>query len=76
VRAQASALRNWQELGRKQQFSYRAVVAAPPPGTRKKAGKLLFPRSDIDLWVDLSDKGIPSADLLDVLVPAAHAGGP
>ena len=76
VRAQASGLRNWQELGRKQQFSYRAVVAAPPPGSRKKAGKLLFPRSDIDLWVDLSDKDIPSADLLDVLVPAAHVAGP
>lgn len=76
VRAQASGLRNWQELGRKQQFSYRAVVAAPPPGSRKKAGKLLFPRSDIDLWVDLSDKDLPSADLLDMLVPAAHAAGP
>jgi len=76
VRAQASGLRNWQELGRKQQFSYRAVVAAPPPGTRKKAGKLLFPRSDIDLWIDLSDKNVPSADLLDMLVPAAHAAAP
>jgi hypothetical protein len=76
VRAQASGLRNWQELGRKQQFSYRAVVAAPPPGNRKKAGKLLFPRSDIDLWIDLSDKNVPSADLLDMLVPAAHAAAP
>lgn len=76
VRAQASALRNWQELGRKQQFSYRAVVAAPPPGVRKKNGKLLFPRSDIDLWVDLSDKDAPSADLLDALVPAAQAASP
>jgi hypothetical protein len=76
VRAQASALRNWQELGRKQQFSYRAVVAAPPPGVRKKNGKLLFPRSDIDLVVDLSDKPVPTADLLDMLVPAALAAGP
>ena len=76
VRAQASGLRNWQELGRKQQFSYRAVVAAPPPGSRKKASKLLFPRSDIDLVVDLSDKPVPTADLLDMLVPAAHAAGP
>jgi hypothetical protein len=76
VRAQASGLRNWQELGRKQQFCYRAVVAAPPPGSRKKAGKLLFPRSDIDLWVDLSDKDLPSADLLDMLVPAAQAAAP
>ena len=76
VRAQASGLRNWQELGRKQQFSYRAVVAAPPPGNRKKASKLLFPRSDIDLVVDLSDKEVPTADLLDMLVPAAHAAAP
>ena len=70
VRAQASGLRNWHDLGRTQQFFYRAVVAAPPPGHRKKAGKLLFPRSDIDLVVDLSDKDLPTADLLDVLVPA------
>jgi hypothetical protein len=52
------------------------VVAAPPPGNRKKAGKLLFPRSEIDLVVDLSDKDIPTADLLDVLVPAARAQAP
>ena len=32
VAAQANALRNWHELGRTQQFSYRAVVAAPPAG--------------------------------------------
>jgi hypothetical protein len=76
VRAQASGLRNWHDLGRKQQFFYRAVVAAPPPGNRKKAGKLLFPRSEIDLIVDLSDKDIPTADLLDVLVPAARANAP
>lgn len=76
VRAQASGLRNWHDLGRTQQFFYRAVVAAPPPGNRKKAGKLLFPRSEIDLVVDLSDKDIPTADLLDVLVPAARANAP
>jgi hypothetical protein len=52
------------------------VVAAPPPGERKKASKLLFPRSEIDLVVDLSDKDIPTADLLDILVPAAHADSP
>uniref|UniRef100_A0A974AAP1 Toll/interleukin-1 receptor domain-containing protein n=1 Tax=Bradyrhizobium quebecense TaxID=2748629 RepID=A0A974AAP1_9BRAD len=73
VRAQASALRNWSALGRSRQFSYRAVVAAPPPGERKQAGKLLFPPSEIDIVVDISDKEIPTADLLDVLVPAAGA---
>jgi len=77
VRAQASGLRNWQDLGRKQQFSYRAVIAAPPPGNRKKFAQRLFPSSDIDLVVDLSDKPpIPTAELLDILVPAAHAAGP
>ena len=43
------------------------------PRQSKEGGKLLFPRSEIDLVVDLSDKDIPTADLLDVLVPAARA---
>ena len=76
VRAQASGMRNWHDLGRSQPFFYRAVVAAPPPGNRKKAGKLLFPRSEIDLVVDLSDQTIPTADLLDGLVPAPRANAP
>jgi hypothetical protein len=76
VRAQASGLRNWHELGRAKQFSYRAVVAAPPPGNRKKACKLLFPRSEIDLVVDQSDKDVPTAELLDLLVPAVRANAP
>ena len=73
VRAQASVLRDWHGLGRTQQFAYRAVVAAPPPGVRKKAIKLLFPRSEIDVIVDLSEKGAPAPELLDALVPAARA---
>jgi hypothetical protein len=73
VRAYASGLRNWHDLGRTEQFSYRAVIAAPPPGFRKRAGDVLFPKSEIDLVVDLSDKDVPTADLLDRLVSAAHA---
>ena len=73
VRAEASGLRDWHQLGRKQQFFYRAVVAAPPPGNRKKAGKLLFSRGDIDFVLDLSNNNIPTADLLDQLVPATRA---
>jgi hypothetical protein len=76
VRAQAAGLRDWHDLRRTRQFFYRAVVAAPPPGNRKKAGKLLFPSSEIDLVVDLSENDPPTADLLDVLVPAAHASPP
>jgi TIR domain len=71
VRAQASGLRNWSALGRSQQFRYRAVVAAPPPGVRKKAIKVLFSPKDIDLFVDLSDRDVPPPELLDMLVPAA-----
>jgi hypothetical protein len=76
VHAQARGLRDWHQLGRTKKFFYRAVVAAPPPGTRKKASKLLFPRSEIDLVVDLSDKDIPDADHLDQLVPAQHTNAP
>jgi hypothetical protein len=76
VHAETNRLRDWHRLGRTRPFSYRAVVAAPPPGTRKKNGKMLFPRSEIDLVVDLSDKDIPTADLLDVLVPASSKSIP
>jgi hypothetical protein len=76
VRAEASGLRDWHQLGRKQQFFYRAVVAAPPPGARKKAGKFLFPRGDIDFVLDLSAVNAPTADLLDPLVPAARPSVP
>ena len=75
VRAQASGLRNWSALGRSQQFRYRAVLAAPPPGVRKKSAKVLFSRQDIDLVVDLSDKDVPPPELLDMLVPAAAVPG-
>jgi hypothetical protein len=73
VRAQASALRDWHGLGRTHQFAYRAVVAAPPPGKRKKAVKLLFPRSEIDVIVDLSEATMPPPELLDQLVPQARS---
>lgn len=76
ARAQASALRDWQRLGRARQFIYRAVVTAPPPGIRKKAGKLLFPRSEIDLIVDLSDKDTPPPERLDELIPSERASAP
>jgi len=63
-------LRDWHGLGRARQFVYRAVIAAPPPGGRKKVAKLLCPPSEIDLIVDLTDKAALAPDSLDLLVPA------
>jgi hypothetical protein len=71
VRAHASELRDPHGLGRTKPFAYRSVVAGPPPGMRKKV-KGLFPPREIDFVVDLMDKGRPSPEMLDQLVP----GGP
>lgn len=68
VRAHASELRDPHGLGRTKPFAYRTVVAGPPPGTRKKV-KGLFPAKEIDFVVDLIDKGRPSPEMLDQLVP-------
>jgi TIR domain len=71
VRAGSSELRDWHRLGRTHQFAYRGVVAGPPPGTRKSHIKTLFPASEIDVIVDLTDKGSLTPEMLDPLVPAA-----
>jgi hypothetical protein len=71
VRAYAHGLRDWRSLGRKEPFAYRGVIAGPPPGNRKKNGKYLFPRSEIDFIIDLVDKDRPFPELLDELVPHA-----
>ena len=76
VRAQSSELRDWHGLGRTKQFAYRSVVAGPPPGNRKKASKHLFPPSEIDVILDLTDKGRPLPELLDLLVPAVGPSAP
>jgi hypothetical protein len=71
VRAHSSELRDWQGLGRTSRFAYRAVVAGPPPGSRKKYVKRVFPPSEIDIPLDLTDKERPSPELLDPLIPGA-----
>jgi hypothetical protein len=76
VRAHSSELRDWQGLGRTARFAYRAVVAGPPAGSRKKYVKRVFPPSEIDIPLDLTDKERLSADLLDPLIPGASQGSP
>jgi hypothetical protein len=71
VRAQASGLRDWQKLGRSQQFAYRALIAAPPPGNRKDSSDLLFSRSEIDFILNLTAASEVKPELLDSLVPPA-----
>jgi hypothetical protein len=73
VRAHASELRNPEGLGRTKPFAYRSVVAGPPPGTRKRV-RGLFPTREIDFVVDLADKGRPSPEMLDQLVPGGSHG--
>jgi hypothetical protein len=73
VRARANELDDPQGLGRTKPFAYRTVVAGPPPGGRKKV-KRLFPPREIDFVVDLVDKGRPSPEMLDQLVPGATHG--
>ena len=73
VRARSNELRDWHGLGRGRPFAYRAVVAGPPLGPRKKNIRRLFPSSEIDLTVDLTDKDRIAPGLIDRLVPAAPA---
>lgn len=68
VRAQWSGMRNWRDLKRKKQFTYRGVVAGPPPGARKKQSKLLFSPSEHELIVDLTDSTLSVSEALDPLV--------
>ena len=65
AKAQSMELANWRGLGRKQQFVHRALIAGPPPNTRKedKRLRLLFPPKEIDVLVNsaTTDKQLSEA---------------
>lgn len=67
ARAEASRLRDWKLLGRNAKFSCRSVIAGPPPLGRKKDAKRMFPRTDIDLVIDLTSSSHPTPEALDPL---------
>lgn len=69
VRSEADRLSDWQGLGRTQQFLYQSLVAGPPPASKKKAMKLLFPKGQFDRFVDLAEAGQQTGDLLVDLAP-------
>jgi hypothetical protein len=65
AKAQAMELADWHSLGRNQQFAHRALIAGPPPNTRKedKRLRLLFPRKEIDVLLNwaAAEKPLPEA---------------
>ena len=78
VRSEADKLKDWETLGRKQQFAFRSLIAGPPPAPHKRAQfiKLLFQDGQIDQVLDLVDKGSPTPELLANLAPAPNGPGP
>jgi hypothetical protein len=68
ARASARELSEWRELGRSRRFAYRALVAGPPPASRKNILLKLPPRSDIDFVLDLTGQAAPTSEALAPLV--------
>jgi hypothetical protein len=64
VRAQADRLRDWEALGRKEQFVYRHLIAGPPPSPNKnpKLIHVLFQDGEFDEIFDLVTKGPPTPE--------------
>ena len=63
-------------LGDRSNFAIEPWSPLRLQANERKRASCCFPRSEIDLVVDLSEKDIPTADLLDFLVPAARANAP
>jgi hypothetical protein len=65
VRATASELRRWQDLGRTKKFDVRTVVALPPEREDKKRLRKFPPKTDLDLVIDATSLGTVNASGLD-----------
>lgn len=78
VRSEADRLKDWEALGRKQQFARRALIAGPPPAPHKRAQfmQLLFQDGQFDKVIDLVEKGSPTPELLAELAPQSAGQGP
>jgi hypothetical protein len=78
VRSEADRLKDWETLGRKQQFAYRSLIAGPPPAPHKRAQfmRILFQDGQFDKVLDLVEKGSPTPELLADLAPQSAAPGP
>ena len=78
VRSEADKLKEWETLGRKQQFAFRSLIAGPPPVAHKRAQfmRVLFQDGQFDKVLDLVEKGSPTPELLADLNPALPGPGP
>jgi hypothetical protein len=72
ARSQSKELRDWQTLGRKEQFAYRGLIAGPPPDKRKddKMLRHLFPSKEIDVVLNWTQSGKPAPGALKQIFKA------
>ena len=72
VKSRSREWRNWRTLGRESEFSCRALVAGPPPGTGKRVLLDIPPLGEIDVALDLTGYDQPTPDSLEPLVQRAQ----
>ena len=66
--ANAHELRDWKKLGRGKKFSYRGLLAGPPPGDRKAVFVKYSRKNQIDIVVNLSEITRPLTEAVDPFV--------
>ena len=66
--ANAHELRDWKKLGREKNFSYRGLLAGPPPGDRKAVFVKYSRKNQIDIVVNLSEINRPLTEAVDPFV--------
>lgn len=72
VKAQSMVLADWRGLKRKEQFANRALIAGPPPNTRKedKRLRLLFPPKEIDVLLNSTTTERPLPEMIKSIFAA------
>jgi hypothetical protein len=68
VRANTAEWKNWRMLGRSQNFSWRALVAGPPPFEDKSIEVEFSTPSEVGMVLDLMDAERPTVDLVAPLL--------
>jgi hypothetical protein len=74
--AQAHQLKDWKKLGRQKKFTYRGLLAGPPPGVRKTVFTKYPPANEIDIVVNLNEDKRPLTEAIDKFVHLAPPHAP